>query len=185
MSDSIKVAIKVRPIIRREEDENLPIQWLVQGNSIVPTDAELKKRGDGGFQFDHIFDTNASNNDVFNNIVKPIVDAAVKGFNGTVFAYRQTSSGRTYTMMGTPEEPGIIPLAVEHMFDAIANTFGREFLLRLIFLFFLLHSYLKWDIEICGYVHYRSLHFTLTNGSVTLHLYLIIRSVYLYNALVC
>ncbi|XP_072755819.1 uncharacterized protein Root [Anoplolepis gracilipes] len=134
MSDSIKVAIKVRPIIRREEDENLPIQWLVQGNSIVPTDAELKKRGDGGFQFDHIFDTNASNNDVFDNIVKPIVDAAVKGFNGTVFAYGQTSSGKTYTMMGTPEEPGIIPLAVEHMFDAIANTSGREFLLRVSYL---------------------------------------------------
>lgn len=73
---------------------------------------------------------------MFNNIVKPIVDAAVSGFNGTVFAYGQTSSGKTYTMMGTPEELGIIPLAVEYMFDAIANTSGREFLLRLRFVFF-------------------------------------------------
>lgn len=83
---------------------------------------------------DHIFDTNASNNDVFDNVVKPIVDAVVNGFNGTVFAYGQTSSGKTYTMMGTSEEPGVIPLAIEHMFDAIANTPGREFLLRLIYL---------------------------------------------------
>jgi len=79
---------------------------------------------------DHIFDMNVSNSDVFDNVVKPIVDAAVNGFNGTVFAYGQTSSGKTYTMMGTLEEPGIIPLAVEHMFEAIANTPGREFLLR-------------------------------------------------------
>ncbi|KMQ97228.1 centromere-associated protein e [Lasius niger] len=134
MSDSIKVAIKVRPLIKRERDENLPIQWMVQGNTIVATDVELRKRGDGGFQFDHIFDTNTSNNDVFDNIVRPIVDAAVNGFNGTVFAYGQTSSGKTYTMIGSSEEPGIIPLAVEHMFDAIANASGREFLLRVSYL---------------------------------------------------
>lgn len=73
---------------------------------------------------------------MFDTIVKPIVDAAVNGFNGTVFAYGQTSSGKTYTMMGTLEEPGVIPLAVEHMFDAISNTSGREFLLRLIFVCF-------------------------------------------------
>lgn len=82
---------------------------------------------------DHIFDMNASNLDVFDIVVKPIVNAAVNGFNGTVFAYGQTSSGKTYTMMGSAEELGIVPLAVQHMFDAIANTSGREFLLRYIF----------------------------------------------------
>ncbi|XP_036150579.1 kinesin-related protein 4-like [Monomorium pharaonis] len=133
MSDSIKVAIKVRPLIKREKDENLSLQWTTQGNTIVATDAELRKRADGGFEFDHIFDMNASNNDVF-DIVRPIVDAAVNGFNGTIFAYGQTSSGKTYTMMGTSEEPGIIPLAVEHIFDAIAAIPGREFLLRVSYL---------------------------------------------------
>ncbi|XP_071554788.1 uncharacterized protein [Temnothorax nylanderi] len=134
MSDSVKVAIKVRPLIKREKDENSSIQWVTQGNTIVANDAELRKRADGGFEFDHIFDMDSTNNDVFDNVVRPIVDAAVNGFNGTVFAYGQTSSGKTYTMMGTSEEPGIIPLAIEHMFDAIANTPGREFLLRVSYL---------------------------------------------------
>ncbi|XP_077280881.1 uncharacterized protein LOC143907787 [Temnothorax americanus] len=134
MSDSVKVAIKVRPLIKREKDENSPIQWVTQGNTIVANDAELRKRTDGGFEFDHIFDVDSTNNDVFDNVVRPIVDAAVNGFNGTVFAYGQTSSGKTYTMMGTSEEPGIIPMAIEHMFDAIANTPGREFLLRVSYL---------------------------------------------------
>ncbi|XP_039304162.1 kinesin-related protein 4 [Solenopsis invicta] len=134
MSDSIKVAIKVRPLIKREKDDNLSLQWTTQGNTIVASDTELKKRADGGFEFDHIFDMNATNNDVFNDVVRPIVDAAVNGFNGTIFAYGQTSSGKTYTMMGTSEEPGIIPLAVEHIFDAIANIPGREFLLRVSYL---------------------------------------------------
>ncbi|XP_043492281.1 kinesin-like protein KIN-7N [Polistes fuscatus] len=130
MSDSIKVAIKVRPLIKREKEENLPKQWIVKGNYIASTDQEMKKRGDGGFNFDHIFDESTSNKDVFDTVVKPIVDAAVNGFNGTVIAYGQTSSGKTFIMMGDLNEPGIISLAVEHMFDAIANTLRREFLLR-------------------------------------------------------
>lgn len=85
---------------------------------------------------DHIFDEVTKNKDVFDNVVKPIVDAAVNGFNGTVFAYGQTSSGKTFTMMGDLNEPGIITLAIEHMFDAIANTLRREFLLRLILFLF-------------------------------------------------
>ncbi|XP_014470851.1 PREDICTED: centromere-associated protein E [Dinoponera quadriceps] len=134
MSDNIKVAIKIRPLIKREKDDNLPIQWVGQGNAIVAVDAEIKKRGDGRFQFDHIFNMDASNNDVFCSIVSPIIDAAVNGFNGTVFAYGQTSSGKTYTMMGTKEEDGIIPLAIKRLFEAIADTPGREFLLRVSYL---------------------------------------------------
>ncbi|KAI4495494.1 hypothetical protein M0802_008708 [Mischocyttarus mexicanus] len=134
MSDSIKVAIKVRPLIKREKEENLPKQWTVQGNYITSTDQEMRKRGDGGFNFDHIFDESTSNKNVFDTVVKPIVDAAVNGFNGTVIAYGQTSSGKTFTMMGDLNEPGIIMLAIEHMFDAIANTLRREFLLRVSYL---------------------------------------------------
>ena len=41
---------------------------------------------------------------------------------GTIFAYGQTSSGKTHTMMGTEKEPGIVPLAVNEIFDYIANV---------------------------------------------------------------
>ena len=49
---------------------------------------------------------------------------------GTVFAYGQTSSGKTHTMRGTPQEPGITLLAVRDIFNHIATTQDREFLLR-------------------------------------------------------
>lgn len=51
MSDNIKVAIKVRPLIKREQDEKLPIQWIVEENAMVRIDPETKKRGDAKFQF--------------------------------------------------------------------------------------------------------------------------------------
>lgn len=77
--------------------------------------------------------------DVFNTIAKPIVEAAVNGFNGTIFAYGQTSSGKTYTMMGTRNEPGVIPLSVIHIFNLIQNS-DRQFLLRqVLFLLYLHH----------------------------------------------
>ncbi|KOC68904.1 Centromere-associated protein E [Habropoda laboriosa] len=83
---------------------------------------------------DHIFDTNATNSDVFNSIIKPIVDAAIDGFNGTVFCCGQCHSGKTYTMTGTLEEPGVIPLTIEYIFNIISSTVKREFLLRVSYL---------------------------------------------------
>lgn len=49
MSDNIKVAIKVRPLVEREVDEYQTLQWNVCGNTITPIDS--KRRGEGGFQF--------------------------------------------------------------------------------------------------------------------------------------
>lgn len=79
---------------------------------------------------DYIFDMGQTNQDVFDAIVKPIVEAAMNGFNGTIFTYGQTGSGKTYTMMGTKEESGVIPLAVNYIFNYIRNDCRREFLLR-------------------------------------------------------
>ncbi|KAG0298978.1 hypothetical protein BGZ97_003919, partial [Linnemannia gamsii] len=53
---------------------------------------------------------------------------------GTVFAYGQTSSGKTYTMSGTSNQPGITPRAVEDVFKYIRENFEREFLLRVSYL---------------------------------------------------
>lgn len=44
------------------------------------------------------------------------------GVNGTVFAYGQTSSGKTYTIQGNEREPGIIPLGIEQVFSQIRNV---------------------------------------------------------------
>lgn len=81
---------------------------------------------------DYNFDVNTKNSKIFDSIVKPIVDATINGFNGTVFCYGQFDSGKTYTMIGTSEDPGIIPLTVEYIFDAISNVIQREFLLRFV-----------------------------------------------------
>lgn len=84
-----------------------------------------------------MYDEDTKTSDVYNDIAKPIVEAAAAGINGTIFAYGQTSSGKTYTMTGTDESPGIIQLAVLNLFDIIKKVPDRDFLVRFAFTLFL------------------------------------------------
>ena len=63
--------------------------------------------------------------DVYDITVKPIVDLVLDGYNGTILAYGQTSSGKTHTMLGEDldnlEERGVIPRMVKGFFDKIAD----------------------------------------------------------------
>ena len=63
------------------------------------------------------------------------VDCRLLSFSqGTLFAYGQTSSGKTFTMTGTSQSPGIILYALQDVFDYIADSKNQEFLLRVSFL---------------------------------------------------
>jgi hypothetical protein len=60
------------------------------------------------------------------------VESVIKGYNGTMFAYGQTGCGKTHTMLGTKDEPGIITNAFEHIYgfiDGDENT-KKKFLVR-------------------------------------------------------
>lgn len=59
---------------------------------------------------------------LYDRQIRPIVRAAMTGYNGTCFAYGQTASGKTHTMMGSQTEPGVIPLAVDELFDFIRKV---------------------------------------------------------------
>ena len=52
------------------------------------------------FKFNHIFDENSSQKEVYDMAARPILESVMNGFNGTIIAYGQTSSGKTYTMQG-------------------------------------------------------------------------------------
>jgi centromeric protein E len=64
-----------------------------------------------------VFGGATTNERVYTSVVRALIGAAVDGFNGTAFAYGQTSSGKTFTMNGSDADPGIIPRAVRDIFD--------------------------------------------------------------------
>ena len=87
------------------------------------------------YRVDNVFDESCSNLDVYNKTTSKIVKSVLDGFNGTVFAYGQTSSGKTHTMHGEiGTEPGIVPLAVQDVFDSIEKCPEREFRVRVSYL---------------------------------------------------
>ncbi|XP_022801236.1 kinesin-like protein KIN-7I [Stylophora pistillata] len=128
-TDNIRVAIRVRPLIKRENDFHQPIHWKVDGNTITQL-ANGKILPNSSYFFDRIFDMSSSTQDVYDEFGRPTVLSAMDGFNGTLFAYGQTSSGKTHTMMGDGNCQGVIPKAIGEIFDYIEKNPSREFLIR-------------------------------------------------------
>ena len=80
------------------------------------------------FFFDHVFDKNTSQQEVYNKTTKPLLESIIEGFNATVFAYGATGSGKTYTMLGkNATEKGIMPRAVSDLFKLLQKRKDKEF----------------------------------------------------------
>ena len=79
---------------------------------------------------DLVFNEAATTRELFEAAVKGHVDAVVDGYNGTVFAYGQTAAGKTHTMLGSKSNPGVLPLAVNEIMEAISRARHRAFLIR-------------------------------------------------------
>ncbi|XP_047439453.1 LOW QUALITY PROTEIN: centromere-associated protein E-like [Mugil cephalus] len=130
---AVKVCVRVRPRIAREEiaaSENAePVQvfWKADKRTSHQIDDGSSTKS---FSFDRVFTAEETTNQLYQDIAKPLVVSTVEGYNGTIFAYGQTSSGKTFTMMGSNHVPGVIPLAVEDVFQTIKNFPKKEFLLR-------------------------------------------------------
>jgi len=80
------------------------------------------KIGEKVFPFDRVYDTSASQREIYNETVEPMVQQTLRGFNTTVFAYGQTGTGKTFTMEGDvddPEKMGVIPRAMASIFRTL------------------------------------------------------------------
>ncbi|CAN1259809.1 Kinesin-like protein KIN-7O [Linum perenne] len=123
--ERIHVTVRARPL--SPEDANSS-PWRVSGNSVFIPNHSTK------FEFDRVFGEDSKTEEIYKARTRDIVAAAIRGFNGTVFAYGQTNSGKTHTMRGSAAELGVIPLAVHDLFNIIHEDVGREFLLRMSYL---------------------------------------------------
>uniref|UniRef100_A0A8R7PD20 Kinesin-like protein n=1 Tax=Triticum urartu TaxID=4572 RepID=A0A8R7PD20_TRIUA len=133
-SDSVKVAVNVRPLITPE---------LVLGctDCVTVTPGEPQVQiGPHIFTYDHVYgSTGSSSSLIFEQCVYPLIDSLFCGYNTTVLAYGQTGSGKTYTMgtnySGESNCGGIIPQVMETIFKkADAMKGDTEFLIRVSFI---------------------------------------------------
>nr|BAH71798.1 ACYPI35637 [Acyrthosiphon pisum] len=116
--DSIKVVCRFRPL--NDSEEKAGSRFVVK----FPTGPDENCITIGGkvYLFDKVFKPNASQDKVYGDAAKSIVSDVLAGYNGTIFAYGQTSSGKTHTMegvIGDPSKQGIIPRIVNDIFNHI------------------------------------------------------------------
>nr|XP_040017433.1 kinesin-like protein KIF13B isoform X2 [Gasterosteus aculeatus aculeatus] len=128
---NVKVAVRVRPMNRREKDLQTKCVVEMEGNQTVlhPATTNVSK-GDARnqpkvFAYDHCFwsideaqkDKFAGQDVVFQCLGESLLDNAFLGYNACIVAYGQTGSGKSYTMMGSAEQPGLIPRLCSSLFS--------------------------------------------------------------------
>ncbi|XP_037034845.1 kinesin heavy chain-like [Bradysia coprophila] len=118
--DNLKVICRFRPLNYSEKQTGS--KFIVQ----FPNNRKETYISIAGklYSFDKVFLPNASQEKVYNEAAKSIVADVLAGYNGTIFTYGQTSSGKTHTMegvIGDPTKQGIMPRIVNDIFDKIHN----------------------------------------------------------------
>ncbi|NXK97621.1 KIF19 protein, partial [Formicarius rufipectus] len=74
------------------------------------------------FVFDVVFDSTATQEEVYVSTIKSLIEGVISGYNATIFAYGPTGTGKTYTMLGTDSEPGIYVRALDDLFKGLEAT---------------------------------------------------------------
>ena len=133
-SETVKVVVRCRPLNKTEigdgRDQIVDMNEKMGTCVISPPNSEPKT-----FTFDAVYPPNTAQNHLYQQSAAHIVDSVLEGYNGTIFAYGQTGTGKTFTMEGVnhdDELKGIIPRAFQQIFQEIETRGGAnvEYLVR-------------------------------------------------------
>ena len=145
-SFNILVCVRCRPLSSSEKQLSSYETIKIMDKMVILTDpieyngptAIFKNRNkDQTYAFDYAFDKFTKQKTVFEKSTKFLIDGVVNGYNATVFAYGATGAGKTYTMLGTELNPGIMVLTLEELFDKVNSFYDRDYKLK----FWLLEIY--------------------------------------------
>ncbi|XP_074354143.1 kinesin-like protein KIN-5D [Apium graveolens] len=126
---NVQVVLRCRPLSNEEMKAKTPV--AVSCNELKRDVTVFQNTGtkqiNKTFVFDKVFDSNCKQKDLYDQVVAPIVNEALEGYNCTIFAYGQTGTGKTYTMQGEGRkdgggihmDAGVIPRAVQQVFDIL------------------------------------------------------------------
>ncbi|XP_054154373.1 kinesin-like protein KIF18A [Oppia nitens] len=148
-SNRMRVYVRVRPLNDAETDNGLKksidvidTQLLVfdpiELDNSLNTEDQYEYRGKTyraigrrpnrnlQFVFDRVFDENIDNIKVFEQTTKHFVDSLLNGYNCAVFAYGATGSGKTHTMLGSADDPGVIFFTTMELFRKLEEKSDEE-----------------------------------------------------------
>eukprot|EP00929_Paragymnodinium_shiwhaense_P013683 TRINITY_DN121529_c0_g1_i1.p1 TRINITY_DN121529_c0_g1~~TRINITY_DN121529_c0_g1_i1.p1 ORF type:complete len:1116 (+),score=193.78 TRINITY_DN121529_c0_g1_i1:86-3433(+) len=119
---NVRVVVRFRPpVTPEEEDRPVYPAFVVDAADSTVRSANYSQ----AFLFDRVFDQDATQENVYDEIGRPAVEELLAGYHGTILAYGQTGSGKTYCIFGpsdrhTPDLQGLVPRAARQIFDRIS-----------------------------------------------------------------
>jgi kinesin family protein 18/19 len=131
---NIIVAVRIRPETTEELNSWRTVVKVLDDNVLVFDPADLnrhvqrglpnhsQRRRDIKFAFDWVFDQYATQEEVYERTTKHLISEVLSGFNCTCFAYGATGAGKTFTMIGNAQSPGIMVLTMNDLFKAIKQS---------------------------------------------------------------
>ena len=141
--DSVRVCIRMRPLLQHEDAEfwetDPPTNRIFTTNAYETRDLlsdyslqnipnkDVKRAlmdsiySPQSFTFDKIYPITSNTQIIYKEMCREITKSVINGFNGSIFMYGQTTSGKTFTMLGSPNSPGILPCALRDVFNMISK----------------------------------------------------------------
>jgi kinesin family member 5 len=133
--ERVMVHLRIRPF--NEDDMNrygreTAIELTDNSKGIIVMRKDYDKKS---FNFDSVFDSTVSQAEVFHRVAEPVVNSVIEGYNGTIFSYGQTGTGKTFTMIGGQgEQQGVIPRSAHQIFSHIQSSSSHAFTVKVGFL---------------------------------------------------
>lgn len=133
--ERVMVHLRIRPF--NDDDisrygQSSSIEYSDDSRGIVVLRKDYEKKI---FNFDSVFEGNTRQDLIFNRVAYPVVNSVIEGYNGTIFSYGQTGTGKTFTMIGgSGDLQGIIPRSAQHIFSHINSTQSHSFTVKVGFL---------------------------------------------------
>ena len=125
VSERIQVCVRIKPITDNKKRDSYAWDW---GEKTLHPQRFSQLR----YTYDHVFTPDSTNSAIFDSVVKNVVLQCINGYDGSVFTYGLTNSGKTFTMNGSQSQPGMIPLSIMHCFKSVRENFSdRDFQFRI------------------------------------------------------
>ena len=123
--NNMLVAVRCRPLNQRELSYS-PLKTVsIHNREIITISSSQKKESQ--YAFDFAFPEQTPQEDIYHFTTETLIEKVMNGFNATVFAYGATGSGKTYTMVGNDNEPGVMIRALNDLFTVLNEEKEKKF----------------------------------------------------------
>jgi hypothetical protein len=141
--ENVEVFLRIKPQLGAQKGQ-LPTISAVDANTVLvaaPVNsqaalssrdeddsrtAQTEEKADTKFTFTEVFKANSEQVQVFDAAMSPLVENLLQGQHSLLFAYGITNAGKTHTIMGTKDQPGLLPLALHRVFEGVEASEIRD-----------------------------------------------------------